>query len=243
MIQKIRSLFGRRKSEQPQPVSESTLESNAQPQSQPQRRLLQGPAAALRKFTLGVGLIVATVLGFVAFDYLLNAYRFQMVPKNFSVVKHQVLYRSGQMKPHHFQEVLRDYGIKTVFILNEENRAQEREICRQMGVRAVNYTMPGSGIGEAEYFHEYLRLVEDPANRPVLVHCAAGAYRTGVSVALYRMLYEGWQLEDTVREMKYSGFAGQQEVIEHVRMVYDTIPADLKERVMQKGAMQHAARF
>ena len=34
---------------------------------------------------------------------------------------------------------------------------------------------------------EFLRIVNDPANQPVFVHCWGGRHRTGVMTAIYRM--------------------------------------------------------
>lgn len=175
-------------------------------------------------------LIGGSVGGFYGIDFLLNAYRFGRVPRNFSVVKANVLYRSGQMRPEHFRQMLMQHGIKTVFATNMQENEFEANICRQLGVRFVQYDMPGSGIGEAELFHEYLDILGDPSARPVLIHCAAGAYRTGVGVALYRLLYEGWSLDDAVEEMRYSGCGCDHEVVGHVQKVYESIP----QRVLRK---------
>ena len=174
---------------------------------------------------LGAGLV------FYGTDWLLNAWRMQRIPKNASVVKPNVLYRSGQLRPEHFQQLLERFGIKTVVCFNPDSSNGEAKLARRLGVRYVELPMPGSGQGRAEQFHEYLQLLTVPANRPVLIHCAAGAYRTGAAVALYRLVFDGWALEDAVAEMKYSGFAGQQDLIDHVQATLETIPASFRDDV------------
>jgi protein tyrosine/serine phosphatase len=186
----------------------------------------------MRWFLVTTAAVVATTAAFFALDVALNVYRSALVPKNFSVVEPNVLYRSGQMKPRHFTHVLEHYGIRTVVCLNPDDAPQERALAQRSGVRFVGLSMPGSGQGDPAYFHQALELIADPASRPVLVHCAAGAYRTGATVALYRMLFQGWRREDVVAEMAYSGFAGQADLIEHIDHVFATIPPALHQRAI-----------
>jgi protein-tyrosine phosphatase len=53
---------------------------------------------------------------------------------------------------------------------------------------------------------QFLAIMDDSRNYPVLIHCRAGLHRTGVMVALYRMEYEGWTLDEAIRELKLNGF-------------------------------------
>ena len=43
-------------------------------------------------------------------------------------------------------------------------------------------------------------------NKRVLVHCYHGADRTGLIVAMYRIIEQGWSIEDAKREMTAGGF-------------------------------------
>lgn len=47
----------------------------------------------------------------------------------------------------------------------------------------------------------FLKIIEDPKNWPVFVHCAEGRDRTGYSVAAYRMVVENWSVDDALHEM------------------------------------------
>jgi protein tyrosine/serine phosphatase len=53
---------------------------------------------------------------------------------------------------------------------------------------------------------EFLALMDDEANYPVLIHCRAGLHRTGVLTAVYRMEYQGWSTAAAYRELKDMGF-------------------------------------
>lgn len=175
---------------------------------------------------------VIAAIGFIGLDYLLNTYRSQLLPKNFAVVTPGVLCRSGQIRPEHFAEVLREHGIRTVVCLNPGDGMHEKGIAKGMGVDYVELQMPGDGQGDPALFHQYLEIVGTQSRRPVLVHCAAGAYRTGVAVALYRMLFEGWSADDAMREMAYYGcrIYVDEPLIDHLRRTYESIPQDLVKR-------------
>lgn len=40
----------------------------------------------------------------------------------------------------------------------------------------------------------------------VLIHCYHGSDRTGASIAMYRIIFEGWSTKDALAEMKHGGF-------------------------------------
>jgi protein tyrosine/serine phosphatase len=52
----------------------------------------------------------------------------------------------------------------------------------------------------------FLRIATDPARQPLLVHCRRGADRTGVMVAIYRVVVEGWTKADAIDEMTRGGY-------------------------------------
>ncbi|WP_216937825.1 MULTISPECIES: dual specificity protein phosphatase family protein [unclassified Acinetobacter] len=43
-------------------------------------------------------------------------------------------------------------------------------------------------------------------NQKVLLHCYHGSDRTGASVAMYRIIFQNWSIEDAVQEMKHGGY-------------------------------------
>jgi len=45
------------------------------------------------------------------------------------------------------------------------------------------------------------RTLKDPDSSPVFVHCEEGKDRTGYSIATYRMVFEGWNSNDSILEM------------------------------------------
>jgi tyrosine-protein phosphatase SIW14 len=53
---------------------------------------------------------------------------------------------------------------------------------------------------------EFLRVMDDPSNHPVLLHCFAGIHRTGTMCAIFRMEYHRWPVEPALAEMQLYGF-------------------------------------
>ena len=43
-------------------------------------------------------------------------------------------------------------------------------------------------------------------NQKVLVHCYHGSDRTGATIAMYRIIFENWSIEDAAKEMKQGGY-------------------------------------
>ena len=55
---------------------------------------------------------------------------------------------------------------------------------------------------------QFLKLVNDPANQPVYVHCQGGRHRTGTMTAIYRLTQDGWTADKAYQEMKQDKFEG-----------------------------------
>ena len=48
---------------------------------------------------------------------------------------------------------------------------------------------------------QFLRTTTDPTLMPIFVHCEHGSDRTGVCMAAYRVVVQGWSKKDAIREM------------------------------------------
>lgn len=155
----------------------------------------------MRRILLGA--IMLTAAGGVAWMAWLDRHN-RLQWDHWDVVKHGVLYRSGQLTSDQLTEAVKRYGIRTVvnFQLPGEEMQRERELAKQLGVGFLNLPMPGDGFGEEAQFRKVLEAVDDPERRPVLVHCARGTCRTGSAVALYRYERDGWTVKDVAAEMR-----------------------------------------
>jgi tyrosine-protein phosphatase SIW14 len=150
--------------------------------------------------------------------------------KRLRVVTDGRVYRSGQMTADGFREACRRYGIKTVINLQDDethtavderdpplpqnplNKAQKRqsEVLDEYGVRYVQ--LDGSALnadgagGRPVLVDQFLEVMDDEANYPVLLHCKAGLHRTGLMTAIYRMEYEKRGRGEALEELKANGF-------------------------------------
>lgn len=59
---------------------------------------------------------------------------------------------------------------------------------------------------EDEDVLDFLRIVTTPEFQPVLVHCHHGSDRTGMMVAIYRIVVEGWTKAQATDEMVNGGY-------------------------------------
>lgn len=80
---------------------------------------------------------------------------------------------------------------------------RERQLVQQAGLKYVNIPVVSSAP-KAEQATEFLRVVKDSANHPMLIHCAA-ASRVGAFWIIYRMLEHGWPEDKAVQEATMIG--------------------------------------
>ncbi|EJJ24629.1 dual specificity protein phosphatase family protein [Rhizobium sp. CF142] len=121
---------------------------------------------------------------------------------NFHEVLPGELYRSAQPSGADIDTYAARYGIRTILNLRGENTAnwymQETEAARKAGITHINYPLSASRDVTPEQAHELLALMRD-APKPILIHCQAGADRTGLVSVLYLQQIAGID-EETAEE-------------------------------------------
>ena len=122
------------------------------------------------------------------------------LPNLFKV--NDVLYRGAQPNRKGYAE-LKAMGIKTVVDLRLLH--SEREKTEKNGLRYVR--LPEITWDEKDQdVIDFLRVVTDPGNQPVFVHCHHGSDRTGAMIAAYRVIVQGWSKEEALKEMTAGGY-------------------------------------
>jgi len=135
-----------------------------------------------------------------------------------------VLYRSGCLTVGGFADAVVRYRIKTIVNLQDEfpdpairnsyldkSTTSEIELCKKLGVKYV-FLAPDLisrqkiDTQRPKAIDQFLAIMDDPSNYPVLIHCKAGLHRTGVMTAVYRMEYQGWSPAAALYEVKANGF-------------------------------------
>jgi protein tyrosine/serine phosphatase len=117
------------------------------------------------------------------------------------------LYRGGQPDAQSLA-ALGALPVRTIVSLRwrKQRIESERALAENLGLRFVSiplnyWTLPSDASVQA-----FLKVMDDESNHPVYIHCFHGADRTGVLVAMYRILREHWTLHEAYNEMRACGF-------------------------------------
>jgi tyrosine-protein phosphatase SIW14 len=160
--------------------------------------------------TLIAGLIVAGPLVYAKYRH--HALR------HFHVVEEGILYRSGQLTLDGLKRLIHDRGIKTVITLRDAAQPgnpapdlEEEKYCRSQELNYLRippqpwWASDGS-VPAARGVKQFVEVLRDPANYPVLIHCFAGIHRTGAYCAVYRMEFHHWDNARAIAEVVAHGY-------------------------------------
>lgn len=114
------------------------------------------------------------------------------------------LYRSAQPTAEGFKSAKSQLHLHTVLNLRESSG----DNVLLAGTQIVNLSVPmnAMNITNAEIVAALKIITAEKAKGPILVHCLHGSDRTGVVIAMYRILYQGWSKEQAIDEMRNGGF-------------------------------------
>jgi protein tyrosine/serine phosphatase len=111
-------------------------------------------------------------------------------------------YRSGQLGADRLRDTIDALGIKTIINLRGVRPQMgwyrdEVAVAREKGVRLISLRFGADRLPHRRDLVELLDALRD-AERPILVHCRAGADRSGVASAIYQMEYMGRQKQEAL---------------------------------------------
>jgi protein tyrosine/serine phosphatase len=138
------------------------------------------PKRLVRNFA--IGLLALLLLG--------GAYLGELqLTENFHTVVAGQLYRSGQPTAETIDEYAKAYGIKTIINLRGSNIGKswyDAEVgeAKRLGIAHVDFGMSARRELTAAKAAELITLMKG-AQKPILIHCKAGADRSGLASALY----------------------------------------------------------
>jgi len=113
-----------------------------------------------------------------------------------------LLYRCAQPTAAGFKE-LEKMGIRTVVNLRSEH--SDADLLAGTSLKYYEIPSRATRVREDDLL-KFLKIVTNPDEGPYLVHCHYGADRTGLFVAVYRIVVQGWTKEEAIREMQKGGF-------------------------------------
>lgn len=123
----------------------------------------------------------------------------------------------GQPRLEHFAKLKAD-GVKAVLNLRQpsEHRADdEKAAAEQAGLKYFNIPV-AFGTPTDAMADEFLKITDDPANRPMFIHCTA-AIRVGAFWMIRRVLRDGMSVDAALAEAKKVGLAGAPHLEEFAR--------------------------
>ena len=101
---------------------------------------------------------------------------------------------------------LASLGVKAVIDLQKNGEPSEQQWVESAGMKFYRIGMSDGAAPSSAQVAEFLKIVDDPANQPVFIHCHGGRHRAGVMTAIYRLTHDGWTPEQAYAEMKQYEF-------------------------------------
>lgn len=145
-----------------------------------------------------------------------GAYVYQMhINHNFETVTEGKVYKSAVIPPDEIATYVKKYKIKSIIDLRfpgtndtinnpeiPEELIAEREAINN--ISGVNYFNNGSlQVPEKHNLDYFFKIMDNPDNYPVLIHCYHGVGRAEMYSALYRIEYENLDRDEARKKARF----------------------------------------
>ena len=154
----------------------------------------------MKKHIKKVGFLVLAII-FV----LVGKYVYDMnINHNFETITEGKVFKSGVIPPNEIDSYVKKYHIKSIVDLRfpgtgddvnnpeipSELTAEKDAVAK---IKGVTYFNNGSDqVPSQKNLDLFFKIMDDPENYPVLIHCYHGVGRAELYSALYRIEFEGW---------------------------------------------------
>ena len=145
--------------------------------------------------------------------------------RNFFRVSGDV-YRSAQPDEDGMR-ACEQFGIRTV--VNLRARHSDTDEARGTNLVLVHIPTKTRAVSSDETVIAALRAIRN-AEKPVLVHCMHGADRTGLVIAMYRIIEQDWTREEALDELRNGGF-GFHSIWKHIPEYLENLDDARIERI------------
>jgi protein tyrosine/serine phosphatase len=154
------------------------------------------------KKKIGIVILVLVLIG--TGKYLYDRH----INHNLMTITEGKVYKSGVIPPDEIADYVKKYHIKSIVDLRypgtgddvnnpeipAELTAEKDAVAKIPG---VNYFNNGSDqVPEQKNLDSFFKIMDNPDNYPVLIHCYHGIGRAQMYSAIYRIEYEGWTNEE-----------------------------------------------
>ncbi|MGE0126689.1 MAG: sulfur transferase domain-containing protein [Blastocatellales bacterium] len=136
--------------------------------------------------------------------------------RNFLQVNEQFC-TGGQPRLEHLAKLKAD-GVKAIInlrVTTEHRAAEEEAEAKKVGLSYINIPVV-YGSPKDEQVNEFLKVTDDPENRPAFIHCTS-AIRVGAFWLIRRVLRDGWSFEKAEEEAKKIGLVNAPHLIEFAK--------------------------
>jgi protein tyrosine/serine phosphatase len=144
-----------------------------------------------RRFLRWILLAVTTPLLLAAGFFLYRG----VLTTNFGVVVPGQVYRSAQPSPAQVKAWAAAYGLKTIVNLRHDAEkaglAEETAAAEAVGVKVINIRLSSQELPKQADLVRLADMLDDPARRPLLLHCRWGADRAGIASVMAAMAVGG----------------------------------------------------
>src|ERR1043165_2018137 len=108
--------------------------------------------------------------------------------KNFGCINENY-FRGAQPQARDYA-ALAALGVKAVLDLQQGGEASDPTLVEAAGMKFYRIKMNTQDKPSRQQVETFLKIVDDPANQPIFVHCHGGRHRTGVMTAPTRLTHD-----------------------------------------------------
>jgi protein tyrosine phosphatase (PTP) superfamily phosphohydrolase (DUF442 family) len=153
-----------------------------------------------KKILIAVGIIAVAAGAYKIYDVYFN-YRFMTISDG-------KVYKSGVIPPDKIEGFVKEHHIKSIVDLRGpvdpdtiNNPEKTTEIWAEKQatskIEGLNYyNIPSHQVPNKETLNKFYKVIDNPDNYPILIHCYHGIGRAQVYSAVYRIEKEGMSNED-----------------------------------------------
>ncbi|MFV0531956.1 MAG: dual specificity protein phosphatase family protein [Flavobacteriales bacterium] len=156
------------------------------------------------------------IIGIVVIGAILGAkYVYDMhINHNFETITKGKVYKSGVIPPDELEHYIKKYHIKSVVDLRfpgSKDTVNNPEIPVELTaekeaiekIKGVNYFNNGSEqVPKKHNLDYFFKIMDNPDNYPVLIHCYHGIGRAEMYSAIYRIEYEGMDRDEARKSVR-----------------------------------------
>lgn len=152
--------------------------------------------------------------------------------KHLAIHEPGMMYRSGWLEPDAMSEVIEEYQIRSVVNvcnpgeMGEDRWVGERNAVTNAGARLIEIPMPTSVDTTDPLIGEHIKILADPNNYPMLIHCQHGVTRTSKFLMIYDVVFRNMTVKDSLAAQP---LFGREDHNVHVKAFSKTFEKEYKQ--------------